>query len=268
MREATALSVVTAQATVSAELRSILGADIAGLLVFAPTIDGAGVFVEQQPIASAQNGGVNLPTILGANGSGGIPFTWGVSDQGEISEDAYEAMLTFFFGLTNGAQIKGLYSPLPWTNYLTPLSNILTDYLFGCSNQFVAQQTTSSLYAYRFNATDINAVPSVSACTGEACHGDEVPFVFHSFQQLGIQNVTPDEDALSNTIIGYWNSFARELPPNGDALFQWPEFTASGFQYLILENSASTTQIDPIPNCNFWDGIGYDLSTGPLSPQP
>ncbi|MDE0887376.1 MAG: carboxylesterase family protein [Myxococcota bacterium] len=40
MRAATAQSVVTAQASTSAEVSSILGADIAGLLVFAPTIDG------------------------------------------------------------------------------------------------------------------------------------------------------------------------------------------------------------------------------------
>ncbi|MDE0887375.1 MAG: carboxylesterase family protein [Myxococcota bacterium] len=229
---------------------------------------GDGGFVEQQPIASAQSGNLNLPTILGANGSGGIPFAWGVSDQGDLTKVDYEAMLHFFFGWDSARQITDLYSPEIWTNYLTPLSNILTDYLFGCSNQYVAQQTTSGLHAYRFNATDVNAVPSVSACTGEACHGDEVPFVFHSFQQLGIQNVTPDEEALSNTMIGYWSSFARNLNPNEIPLFTWPEFTTSGFKYLIFENSARTTQIDPIPNCVFWDGIGYDLSAGLLSPQP
>jgi hypothetical protein len=28
---------------------------------------------------------------------------------------------------------------------------------------------------------------------------------------------------------------------------------------LILDTPSLSTAVDPIPNCDFWDGIGYDL---------
>ena len=60
-------------------------------------------------------------------------------------------------------------------------------------------------------------------------------------------------------MICYWGGFATALDPNGSGRLPWPLFTPDGREYLILTTPELQTVVDPIPNCDFWDKIGYDL---------
>lgn len=260
LRAVPADQIVAAQRTTQLALLSLLGAKLAGFLVFPPVIDGS--FLVQDPTIAAQQGKVGLPTLLGTNDDEGTIFISEVADLfgGSVNAQTYTTVLTLIFGAENVPAIIALYGVNPTDNFAN-LSNIASDYLFGCPNRFVARQARSGIFAYEFNETSLNIWQGVvPQCDHEACHGDEVPFVFHADRQIGIE-FTPEQARLSDEMVGYWGAFARQLDPNEGDRFRWPPFTAAGLDTLIFDTPALSTSVDPIPNCGFWDQIGYNLNT-------
>jgi carboxylesterase type B len=259
LRSVSADAIVAAQVSTELQLLSLYGAKLAGFLVFAPVIDGT--FVTLDPPIAAQNGALQLPTVLGTTLDEGTIFIAGVADLfgGTISEANYLLLLGLIFGADNVPKIVAVYGSNPGGDNSAILSRVATDYLFGCANRYVARQARSSLYAYEFDETSLNIWQGqVPACDNEACHGDDVPFTFHVDQPLGF-TFTPAQAKLSDEMVGYWGAFATGLDPNRSGLLTWPGFTPSGLEYLILDTPSLSTAVDPIPNCDFWDGIGYDL---------
>jgi carboxylesterase type B len=259
LRSVSADAIVAAQVSTELQLLSLYGSKLAGFLVFDPVIDGG--FVVQDPTIAAQDGTLDLPTVLGTTHDEGTIFVAEVANLlgGTISEANYVLLLTLLFGADDVPKIVAVYGSNPGGDNTAILSRIATDYLFGCANRFVARQARSSVHAYEFDETSLNIWQGqVPACDNEACHGDDVPFTFHVDQPLGF-TFTPDQAKLSDEMVGYWGAFATGLDPNRSGLLSWPEFTPSGLEYLILDTPALSTAVNPIPNCDFWDGIGYDL---------
>lgn len=246
-------------------LNSLLGARLAGFLVFSPNIDGE--FLVGDPTQTAQQGALNRPTLLGTNAAEGIVFVEEIAalEGGSVSDATYRLVLATLFGPDNAAEILQLYPPDPSGNNLFVLSDVATDYLFGCANRFVAAQSQSPIWVYEFTETGINIWPDIPACAGEACHGDDVPFVFHSDRQVD-GRFTPDQARLSDEMVTYWGSFGASLDPNGRGGLPWPAFTATGLEYLVLDTPALSTTVDPYANCDFWDQIGYDQNAA-VTPQ-
>ena len=250
-------TVLTEQSNVQLQLLSLLGARLAGFLVFAPVIDGS--FVVADPTVVAPQSGVGLPTLMGTNANDGTIFIAEIVELvgGTLKEAEYPTVLTLLFGAENTARIVALYGSNPTGDNSAILSSIATDYLFGCANRYVARNARSDMYVYRFDETSLNVWPDVPVCDGEACHADDVPFTFHVDQPLGF-TFTPAQAQLSSNIIGYWTSFAEHLNPNGGGRLEWPFFTPGGLEYMLLDTPSSTT-VNPIANCDFWDGIGYEI---------
>ena len=250
-------TVLTEQGNVELQLLSLLGSRLAGFLVFAPVIDGS--FLTVDPTVAAQQAGLALPTQIGTNAADGTIFIAEIVSLlgGTLKESEYVTVLTLLFGGENTAQIIALYGSDPTGDNSAYLSSIATDYLFGCATQYVARSARAELYAYRFDETSLNVWPDVPACVGEACHADDVPFTFHKDRALG-GVFTPAQAKLSDEMVGYWTSFAERLNPNGDGRLEWPLFTAAGLDYLLLDSPLSTA-VNPIANCEFWDGIGYEI---------
>lgn len=246
------------QSAVSLQLLSLLGARLAGFLVFAPVVDGD--FVAADPTVAAAATGVPLPTLMGTNEADGNIFIAGIAAEvggGQISAAEYATVLGLLFGAENTQQIIDLYGIVPNGDNAQNLSNVATDYLFGCANQYVARTARSDMYVYRFDENTINVWPGVALCEGQACHADDLPFTFHVDKTLGA-TFTPEQAKLSDEMIGYWSAFARKEDPNGDGRLRWPRFTASGLEYMLLDSPLSTT-VNPIANCGFWDEIGYEI---------
>jgi para-nitrobenzyl esterase len=153
--------------------------------------------------------------------------------------------------------IVARYGSSPTGDNAASLSNVTTDYLFGCANRYVALTARSEMFVYRFDETSLNVWTDVPACDDQACHADDVPFTFHSDTVLG-RTFTPAQDQLSNQMIGYWTSFARSLDPNGGDQLFWPPFTPDGLEYMLLDTPLSTA-VNPVANCDFWDQIGYEI---------
>lgn len=260
LQEVPVETIVTEQANLELQLQSLLGSRLAGFLVFAPVLDGT--FVVGDPTAIAGQSGLPLPTLLGTNAADGIIFVVEVANLfgGRISEMQYRLVLDLLFGAENTPQIIAVYGSNPTDNSAI-LSNIATDYLFGCASRYVARQARSDVWVYRYDETSINLWPDIPQCANEACHADELPLLFHVDRPFGF-TFTPAQDALSQAIIGYWAEFAASLNPNGGVRPTWPRFTRDGLEYLILDTPISTA-VNPVPNCDFWDEIGYEI-TAPL----
>ncbi|MBW1780099.1 MAG: carboxylesterase family protein [Deltaproteobacteria bacterium] len=258
LRAVAADDIVQEQGNTAIQMVSLLGLHLAGFLVWAPVIDGT--FLIEDPTVSAEEGGLTLPIILGTTHDEGVLFVKDIASAfgGTISAATYLSFLTLIFGADNATDIISIYGIDLTGDNSDILSQIVTDYLFGCANRFVANQARSGLYAYEFDENSINIWPDVQECDNKACHGDDLPFTFHTDTQIGTL-FTQEQGVLSDQMIGYWGAFAAALTPNVTGQLPWPEFTPSGLAYMILVTPQLRTAIDPMQNCAFWDQIGYDL---------
>jgi len=258
LRALAADDIVKEQSDSSIQMFSLLGLHLAGFLVWSPVIDGT--FLIEDPTVSAEAGELKVPTILGTTHDEGVLFVNEIAKAfgDQISAATYTYVLTLIFGSDNTPDIIALYGINHTGDNSENLAHITTDYLFGCANRFVASHAVSDLYAYEFNENSINVWPDVVNCDGKACHGDDIPFTFHTDAQIGI-HFTDEQNALSNEMMGYWGAFASHLDPNMAGLLSWPTFTPSSMDYMILVTPELHTAVNPIPNCEFWDQIGYDL---------
>lgn len=259
MRSVPADVIVEQQASEQLLLNSLLGSQLAGFLVFSPLIDDD--FLVADPTVTAQNGALDRPTVLGTNTNEGIVFVNEIAaiEGGTVSQATYETVLKLLFGDDTAEEILVLYPPDPSGDNFFQLSHVATDYLFGCANRFVASQAQESIWVYEFTETGVNIWPDIPECIDAACHGDDVPFVFHTDEQVGY-TFTEDQARLSDQMVHYWGSFGRSLDPNAAGGFAWPGFTPSGLEYLVLDSPALSTTTDPYDNCDFWDTVGYDLN--------
>ncbi len=255
LRAVPADQIVAAQAKASLQIASLLGERLAGFLVWAPVVDGA--FVVREPVDAAEAGVLDLPTLLGTNADEGTVFVAALAAAtgGVVKPAAYEAALDFLFGKEAAAQIVALYGLDPVNNF-DNLARITGDYLFGCANRWVALQARGGIHTYEFRETSVNLWPDVPACAGEACHSDELPFVFHVDEPLGF-TFDAAQARLSDEMVAYWGAMATLRTPEVPGLAPWPAFTPDGLEYLIFDTPALSTAVDPIPNCAFWDTIGY-----------
>jgi para-nitrobenzyl esterase len=76
-----------------------------------------------------------------------------------------------------------------------------------------------------------------------APHAAELPYVF---QHLDQQNFpwTEADRALSETMIKYWVNFAKRGDPNDDGVPQWPAFTESNQQRMVLKARPHAASFD------------------------
>ena len=258
LRSKSAADIVEAQSSSAIQMISLLGLHLAGFLVWSPVVDGS--FMVLDPTVSAEAGGLQVPVIMGTTHDEGVLFVHEIAGAfgGEVDAKTYKSVLTLIFGSDNVDGIIALYGINQTGDNKDNLARITTDYLFGCANRFVMSYGVSDIYAYEFNENSINVWPKVVACEGKACHGDDIPFTFHTDTQLGIQ-FTEEQNRLSNEMMAYWTKFAATRNPDGVTLTSWPVFTPALMEYMILVSPELYTTVDPIPNCEFWDQIGYDL---------
>jgi carboxylesterase type B len=232
---------------------------------FSPTIDGT--VLVRQPVSGAVTN-ARKPIMLGTNKDEGLLFTEGrsfpplvyASDVADLFGLSFQSVIARYPGSDTGP------NELVW-------GQVQTEYFLICSTRHVAASTKAPVYAYLFNHHPSFKVWGRSTCRqdGNVCHGDELPFVFHSADKIGGQ-FTADEEKLSDAMGRYWTSFATHLDPNGAAATapasRWPKFSARNRDYLALNAPNISVAADPYrETCAFWDGIGYELFS-PWSPKP
>jgi carboxylesterase type B len=234
---------------------TVLRQKLADFLSWGPVVDRD--LVTSQPMAAALQEGLSKPTLMGTNANEGTIFVAGPEAK-FLDPLAYRTLVRTLFGRDRYATISAKYPPGPKSNNTDQLIDICTDYIFNCSNRAVARGAKAPVYYYQFtHISSFNLHPDYPRCAGESCHGDELPFVFHTAS--GKMSFTPAEEQLSARMADYWGSFVHSHNPNAvdSASASWPEFNPQG-QYLQLDVLPAVKAMDP-KTCTFWDGLGYPL---------
>jgi carboxylesterase type B len=119
---------------------------------------------------------------------------------------------------------------------------IVSEALFQCNAEYLAQAFGSSAWAYLFS------VPP-------ALHGDDIPYTFYEGPAAAVLN-----DTLALIMQAYWTNFVMNSNPNGAGLPNFPNFGATG-QLLDLNQTFIVPIADDLAGskarCNWWQKSLY-----------
>ncbi|CAO3457514.1 hypothetical protein [Azospirillum argentinense] len=228
-------------------------------LTFAPVIDGTTLL--RQPMQAAQSQAPGKPFMIGFNKNEMIPFY----QNQPTTPMEYAAATAFLFG-RQFQKVVDRYPPKDGPDNWVLTANVYGEQFITCSTLYAATRVDAPVHVYLFaHQPSFPLAGPQCQINDRVCHGVELPFVFHTADQLGA-TFTPEEARLSDQMTIYWTNFAAHLNPNGEAgkagdQPQWPAFTAQGRELLTLLLPTPVAVTDPYRDvCPFWDGIGYDLT--------
>jgi carboxylesterase type B len=225
------------------------GLGLEALLLWSPSLDGT--LLNGQPL----NAGAQLhdSLLLGTNQNEGTLFAYLMaSGYTPFNKTHYSELLVVLFGFLNGVTKHSRYA-CTGTDCTPALANVLTDYLFTCSNRHLADAAPDDggdVYMYYFNQVPSFACtwPAACICVGQVCHGDDLPFVFHTPQGVcPSYQFSSAEEKLSASMAGDWASFASGTAP-------WQAFGSTKLYETL--NSTGGNAPDPLAataNCDFWE---------------
>jgi len=238
-------------------------------LTWAPVIDNDEVLY--QPIDAFAEGefNTNIPVILGTNSAEGVMFVYGLLGgligNNPISWIEYDLLLTAIYQ-EDVITVKDAY-PCDESDCRMTLSILLTHYLFTCPSRNVGfsignYSSSAGIYFYNFNhSLSFNAWgPNFTFCQDYACHGAELPFVFHSAEAAGY-TFTSAEEVLSEAMVNYWANFAHTgNPSNGNTVpVQWKQLQRSSLFDMEFATPTIPQQYLDKDFCDMWDSLGYNF---------
>ncbi len=257
-----ALRVVAAQGEVSPSTLQLLQGRLGEILSWGPYVDGR--LITDQPNAHA----ITRPVIAGTNLDEGTLFVDEAIPNG-LSEADYIAAITALFKLNAPAILTNTrYSPDSQGN-LTPLANLVGDYMFSCATRHVLGNAKGPRFGYSFNQPPSYpespqgpkaCLPVKDGGQGRVCHGDELPFVFRNpYTLTPLQHsysFTSGEQTLVDAISAYWTNLAATADPNtGEKAPEWPKYGSPGTRQVLRVKISQTN--DSELSCPLWDSIGY-----------
>jgi para-nitrobenzyl esterase len=224
-----------------------------------PTVDG---YVLTQSLASAFTGGAfnHVPVIQGSNHDEWRLFvaqaeaTSGVP----LSAAAYVPTVAATLGISVPAA-TALTTAYPLSAYPSPslaLGAIGTDAIFACNARRVAGLLSQHVPTYQYEFNDPEApqlfFPSVSFPTG-AYHAAELQYLFDLTRTAAL---TPEQVALSRTMVRYWTQFAWAGNPNWVGSPAWPRYdtTQQHFQALVPGTSRTDAGFAADHKCSLFGG--------------
>lgn len=242
-------------------------------LPWSPLVEADGE-IPEQPLTALQRGEITqVPMLGGSMRDEGQLFVYELFTK-PMSEKAYHATIMGVFGKDAYPQLIHKY---PYdvvegsTDGRQALNVIATDLLFYCPLRNVTRSYQNALgtkalptYIYRF--THVISFdcwgPDYEFCVGWVCHGSELPFVFHVFDD-GVSlyyEPTADELELTENLANYWSNFLTNGDPNKGLKTpaQFPLYL--GTRDTILELNQPGTQTETHfrdSYCDVWDKMGY-----------
>jgi len=148
----------------------------------------------------------------------------------------------------------------PLNAYSSPsvaLGAIGTDVVFACnarlSSRFLSQYVPTYQYEFNDPSAPMLFFPSISFPTG-AYHASELQYIFDVLETpVPTPGLTPAQEQLSRTMVGYWAEFARTGNPNSPEAPAWPPYgSGDQFQSLHLPTPAASTGFAADHKCAFW----------------
>lgn len=122
------------------------------------------------------------------------------------------------------------------------LDHALNDVVGACPIGAMAELTNDAgrkVFVYRFG----RSVPGKGESDLGAFHSIEVPYVFGALHDPTWHWLpfTPDDASLSNLIQTYWTNFAKSGNPNAPGLPNWPEWSDSKKEFLVVKKDGAIT---------------------------
>ncbi|TPX40894.1 hypothetical protein SeLEV6574_g06355 [Synchytrium endobioticum] len=224
--------------------------------IFTPVVDGR-YMLTKPTVALTQTLFSRIPVIIGINTNEGTIFIPSLVDSAQALYNATFALQTFVSAFAanmpagSSDQVLSLY---PLTSYnnsaVAAAAEIFADLAFTCPMLSLSKTMSAAgapVYRYRFN--QLLQLASSEWARNGVFHSSELPFVFGN-------SIVPSEEALSQTMIGFWTRFAASGNPNGGNA-TWPVYSPGG-PAIVLQSStlpALTTESDPNKDaqCAFWN---------------
>jgi len=186
--------------------------DSAAKLGYGPwgTVDGL-VLPQQMVEAFDQGKQAPVPLLAGFN-QGEIRSLMMLAPKPPATAAEYEATIRDRYGDLANAFLK-LY---PAADYKESIIATTRDGLYGWTAERMARKQTAigqRAYLYLFD----HGYPAMEGAGLHAFHASELPYVFGTIDTLGPNwpkiPDTPEEHALSDAMLDYWTSFARDGNP-------------------------------------------------------
>ena len=214
-----------------------------------PVVDG--LVVPADPLKLLAAGTFNkVPTLLGNNKNEGTLFVL----QSPPTDDA--SYLAFADGLLpgHGAAIVAEYPVASFGgSFQAAASAAMTDAVFLCPTRRVARAVAATgTPVFRYDFVHVMENPPFGGLG--AFHGSELVFVLGN-EIAGSFGLQPDEEPLSQLMIGYWGAMAASGSPNGGTRFAWPAYDATTETEIVLDTTPSTESQLQKAQCDFWDGL-------------
>jgi len=243
----TALRAMTTTALVDAQ-NTLFVDSFKGITAASPTADGvvlpdslAGVLA-----AAAAN---PVPLLLGTTRDEMALFTAFDTNHAAMDAAMVEAIARRTFGEAGAAALEAYRADRPGATPPQLATAISTDATFRVPALRLAEARTAAgttTWLYRFTWPS----PAFGGVLG-ACHGIEIPFVFHNLHQPGVElflGTGADRAPLADATADAWLAFAR----NGRA--GWSPYTPDDRQVLRLDVDPHV-EIDPDgATRRAWDG--------------
>jgi para-nitrobenzyl esterase len=108
-----------------------------------------------------------------------------------------------------------------------------TDAFFACIGRATVRAASRFVPAFQYEFADEQAppvIPGISFPMG-ASHAAELQYLFPS---VGTGPLSPDQQRLSATMVGYWTQFAKTGDPNSGDAPAWPRYSEASDQFLSL----------------------------------
>jgi para-nitrobenzyl esterase len=223
---------------------------------FGPIVDG--VSLPREPFApDAPDVSATVPIMIGTNHDEGTIFLGGAFN----AQDLYtytlpqqltsmdEAGLKQMAGRVHGVDaekvIKTYRKDNPKAKPWEVAVAIQTDTMMRINSVIIAERKSAQgkapVYMYRFD----HRADKLGGGDMGATHTVEVPMVFGTLKKVPwLWNDTPENEALSDTMIKTWSSFARSGNPNNADLPIWPAYDAKSRETMLLNVKSSVTK-DP-----------------------
>jgi para-nitrobenzyl esterase len=157
--------------------------------------------------------------------------------------------------------------PSQFPSYDLALGALGTDEIFACHARFVDELASPFVptFAYEFNDENApqNYLPPVSFPYA-AAHTSELQYLFPVASPttgVGLNRPTvpllPEQQKLSDRMVGYWTQFAKSGNPNGQGQPVWRPFNRNQQVMLSLVEPSPTSETNfaTTHRCDFWDTL-------------
>ncbi|HYL60289.1 MAG TPA: carboxylesterase family protein [Candidatus Acidoferrales bacterium] len=229
-----------------------------------PFVDGT--ILTQTPTDAFTNGQFNrVPVISGGNHDEERIFVarqYDFAGSPLVTMSDYDNALLAFWGAGFDPFVLALYPFAGYPSAGVALAASETDGIFACPARNAARLLSQyvTTYAYEFNdenAPDLfDPVPTFPL---GAYHSAEIPYLFDlDVRFAGFNPFMPDQQALSNTMIGYWTQFATTGDPNFAGAPTWLPYDSGTdqFQSLVPPAPMAESTFDSDHQCSsFWSAF-------------